>query len=277
MALRLKTRSMASAPLEVEGVVPDRVAGMSVAEIGELLVHHGNRKGQLSDFFEVEGDASDGVMHWVGDLRGVHWLGAGMRSGEIVVEGSVGRHLGSEMEGGTIRVHGDAGDWVGAEMTGGSIRVQGNAGHLVGSAYRGSARGMSGGQILVDGSAGNEIGHTMRRGLIAVGGDSGDLAGFNMLAGTIILGGDTGIRHGAGMRRGTLAFLGKPPEMLPTFRLACRFQPEAMTLVLGQLAKEDFPLTSECLDAEYDLYNGDLLEGGRGEVLLRVRGGATDE
>jgi formylmethanofuran dehydrogenase subunit C len=153
-------------------------------------------------------------------------------------------------------------------MHGGFIRVRGDAGHLVGAAYRGSERGMTGGTILVHGRVGNEVAHTMRRGLVAVGA-LGDLAGFNMLAGTIVVLGACGIRHGAGMRRGTLVFLGRErPPLLPSFRFACRYRPEAMTLLLRHLQQADFPVPDDAVRGGFDLYNGDFLDGGRGEVLM---------
>jgi formylmethanofuran dehydrogenase subunit C len=129
---------------------------------------------------------------------------------------------------------------------------------------------MTGGTILIHGQVGNEVGHTMRRGLIAVGA-AGDLAGFNMLAGTIMIFGPSGIRHGAGMRRGTLALLGgEPPPLLPSFRRACRYRPEVMALLLRHLKRLEFPVPDDLLRTEFDLYNGDLIEGGRGELLIRV-------
>jgi formylmethanofuran dehydrogenase subunit C len=193
-----------------------------------------------------------------------------MSDGHIHIHGNAGRHLGSEMTGGEIQVDGDAGDWVGGEMHGGSICVRGNAGHLVGAAYRGSVRGMTGGTILIHGSVGNEVGHSMRRGLVAVGA-AGDLAGFNMLAGTVLVLGDSGIRHGAGMRRGTLVFMGdNRPNLLPTFRYACRYRPPAIRMLLRNLHRDRFPIPVESLDADFDAYNGDFIESGRGEVLLRA-------
>jgi formylmethanofuran dehydrogenase subunit C len=240
-----------------------------LADIEQLQIFHGNTKVPLAEFFHVSGDPTAGRMEWAGDLSGVHWIGAHTTDGQIRVCGNAGRHLGSEMSGGEIHVDGDAGDWVGGEMHGGLIHVRGRAGHLVGAAYRGSARGMTGGTILIRGPVGNELGHTMRRGLIAVGA-AGDLAGFNMLAGTIAVFGPSGIRHGAGMRRGTLAFLGgDPPPLLPSFRFACRYQPDVLALLLRHLQRLDFPLPGDLPRAEVDLYNGDLIEGGRGEVLIR--------
>jgi formylmethanofuran dehydrogenase subunit C len=268
--LRLTYTAATSVPVEVEGVTPDAVCGKSTAEIAGLEIFHGNRTVALGDMFRVEGDASDRRIEWQGDLAGVHWIGAKMTAGEMHIDGHAGRHVGSEMRGGEIHVAGDAGDWVGGEMHGGLIHVRGRAGHLAGAAYRGSARGMTGGVILIGGDAGNEVGHTMRRGLLAVGGSCGDLAGFNMLAGSILLFGGCGIRHGAGMRRGTLAFLGDRPPLLPSFRRACRFRPIAMQLMLRELRRREFRVAPELFDADFDLYNGDLIEGGRGEVLIRV-------
>ncbi|MCH5374009.1 MAG: formylmethanofuran dehydrogenase subunit C, partial [Planctomycetes bacterium] len=187
MVLRLRLRTNSQVPLEVEGITPDRLQDKSPAEIERLEIFQGNVKVALAEFFEISGEASDGVLQWEGELSGVHWIGAKMSSGQLRVSGNAGRHVGSEMTGGEIHVDGDVSDWLGGEMHGGHIHVHGRAGHLVGAAYRGSARGMTGGEILVDGDAGNEIGHTMRRGLVAVAGTAGELSGFNMLAGTVLV------------------------------------------------------------------------------------------
>jgi len=268
MALILQYNGSANTPLEVEGVTPCALRGKTLAEIEQIELYHGNRKHPLAEFFAVSGDLSDAEMHWDGDLTGVHWIGAGMSEGVMRISGDAGRHVGSEMRGGEIHVAGNVSDWVGAEMKGGLIHVQGRAGHLTGSAYRGSARGMTGGTILVQGDTGNETGHTMRRGLIAIGGASGDLAAFNMLAGTIVLCGEAGIRHGAGMRRGTIALLhSEPPPVLPTFRRACQTNPLALQLLHRNLVGLGFK-HAEKLAAPLELYNGDMLEGGRGEMLI---------
>jgi formylmethanofuran dehydrogenase subunit C len=273
MALQLQYQDGASVPLEVEGITPDQVRDQTLADIEKLPVFHGNEPGKLADFFQVSGDPTDETIVWSGDLTGVHWIGAGMQHGQIKVEGDVGRHVGSEMAGGNIEVTGNASDWVGAEMQGGMIHVAGRAGHLIGSAYRGSPQGMVGGTIRIDGDVGNEIGHSMRRGLLVVGGNCGDLIGFNMLAGTICVFGESGIRHGAGMRRGTLAFLGSErPELLPTFCYACRYQPDMLRLLLRRLGQLGMDIPETLVESEFDLFHGDLIEGGRGEVLMPADG-----
>jgi formylmethanofuran dehydrogenase subunit C len=271
MTLRLELVSHTPIPLEVEGVLPETVRGKSVGEIEKHTIFHGNRQVPLAEFFRVTGSCDDACLQWEGDLAGVHWLGAGMTCGTLRIEGSAGRHVGSRMRGGRIDVAGDAGDWLGGEMLGGEIHVRGGAGHLVGSAYRGSARGMTGGTILVYGNVGSEIGHGMRRGLIAVAGSAGDLIGFNMLAGSIFVFGNSGIRHGAGMRRGTIGLLS--PErvtLLPTFRRACQGRLEMLRLVDRALARHSFPAPIQLGDTTIELHHGDLLEGGRGEILVKV-------
>jgi formylmethanofuran dehydrogenase subunit C len=273
MGWQLTYRHPQSIPVELEGITPDRLAGQSLAEVERLPVMVGNRTVPLAELFTIAGSGSDLRIDLEGDCSGVHWIGAKMGEGDIFVHGSAGRHVGSEMAGGRIEVEGSAGDWVGAELRSGTIRVRGNAGHLVGAAYRGSRKGMTGGTILVHGSAGNEVGHTMRRGLIAVGGDVGDVVGFGMLAGTILVAGQAGIRHGAGMKRGTLIFLNaERPPLLPTFRFACRYRPPVMTPVLRALQADGFPLPTVDYWPQVDLYNGDLLVGGRGELWLGACG-----
>jgi len=271
--LTLAYTGQTSIPVEIEGLTPDWARGKSLDEIRRFEIYHGNQKLALAEMFQVLGDAADGQMRFEGDLAGVHWIGAHMSEGAIHVAGNAGRHVGSEMTGGTITVDGDASDWVGGEMHGGLIHVRGRAGHLVGAAYRGSRRGMTGGVILIGGDVGNEIGHTMRRGLLAVGGGCGDCAGFNMIAGSILVFGTAGIRCGAGMRRGTIGLFGpNPPSLLPTFRRACRYQPQFLRMMFLELRRLGFIVADELLNAYYSLHSGDLLEGGRGEILLREPG-----
>jgi formylmethanofuran dehydrogenase subunit C len=272
MPIKLIYRTETPIPVEIEGLTPDWAADKSLAEIERFEIFHGNRKLPLAEMFSISGDPADKRFDLEGDLTGVHWIGAHMGTGEIHIHGPAGRHVGSQMYGGEIRVEGDAGGWVGAEMHGGHIHVRGNAGHLVGAAYRGSAKGMTGGMILVDGNAGNEIGLSMRRGMIAIGGSAGDMLGFNMLAGTILVLGDCGIRPGAGMRRGTIAAFGpSPPVLLPTFRYACTGRPDILYMVLRHVRDKGLAVEPSLWGEEFELYSGDLVALGRGEIYLRRR------
>ena len=271
MALTLSLKKIPEVPLEVEGVLPASFRQLDSNARARFPIHYGKEVHPLTDWFDITGNLEDETMVWSGDLSRVHWIGAGLNSGLIIIEGNVGRHLGSEMTDGAIRVSGDASDWVGAEMRGGTIQVDGSAGHLVGAAYRGSPVGMRGGTIFVHGNAGNEIGHSMCRGTIAVSGDVGDLAAFGMRAGTIVIGGKAGIRHGANMIRGTLIYITDAEvPLLPTFRHGAVQQATVLRLIARELSQAGFSMGHDWADREFRLYHGDFLAGGRGEVWLPI-------
>jgi len=272
MPLVLSLRNPTAIPLEVDGVRLETVRAQSLDVIRATPIQYGNKQLPLAEFFDVSGSAADdNEMIWEGECAKVKLIGANLQQGKILVRGNAGMHLGAEMRGGEIIVEGNAADWVGAEMHGGRIHVHGNAGHLVGAAYRGARRGMTGGEILIDGDAGNEIGHTMRRGLITVAGRTGDAPGFGMIAGTILLGGAAGIRPGAGMRRGTIVFFHPDaPPMLPTFKAAGACDPTFLRVYLLHLQRSGFAIPDEWLNASYRRYNGDFLEYGKGEILVRT-------
>jgi formylmethanofuran dehydrogenase subunit C len=266
MSIKLTLKTAPTVPLEAEVIAPDKLAGLSEAEISALPVQYGNQKAELGEFFQVTGTGNDEV-EVEGDLSRVKLIGAGMTGGRLVIHGEVGMHLGATMHGGEIVVEGNAGDWVGAEMLGGRVIVKGNAGHLVGSGYRGSKIGMQGGEIIVYGSAGNEVGGAMRRGLIAIGGDTGDFTGVNMLAGTIIVLGRLGWRTGAGMTRGSIISM-HDAELLPTFGYACTYHPTFLRLYLLHLRSLGLPIDEVHLSGQYRRWSGDSVQLNRGEVLL---------
>lgn len=267
--LTLTYRGTSAVPVEIEGIVPDRLRELQPAAISKLPIFHGNRSVPLAELFAITGDAGDERLTLCGELAGVHWIGAKMQSGELRVEGSVGRHVGSGLRGGEIHVAGDVGDWAGAEMKSGLIHVRGSAGDQAGAAYRGSPRGMTGGTLLIQGNSGSETGYLMRRGLIAVGGDTGDFPAWNMIAGTILVFGTTGRRAAAGMRRGTLAVFGKRPGLLPTFRPSGLSKPTFLRLYFAELRRRGFALPEQLTDAELQVFAGDGLTVGKGEVLTR--------
>ncbi|WP_442484172.1 formylmethanofuran dehydrogenase subunit C [Aeoliella sp. SH292] len=265
MPLTIRPRSLDTIPVSLAGVTPDALVEKSLVEIEKTLVWHGNRQVPLAELFQVSGTVGDLVLQLEGDFSYVHHIGAGISQGEIRVEGNVGRHAGQGMRGGSLVIEGSAGDWLGSEMRGGRIEVQGDAANHVGGSLAASKVGMRGGQITVHGSVGTHAGERMRRGSIVVLGDCGEWPGYQMRAGTIVICGECGPHPAAGMRRGTLILLGETPTLLPTFRYACDYSPQALGLVFKELE-----LDRE-VPGSVELYNGDLLEGGRGEVLIAKR------
>jgi formylmethanofuran dehydrogenase subunit C len=263
MGFKLTLRTQSAIPLEVDGLLPERLANLSALQVAKRPVLHGNRTEPLGDHFDVAtaGPVVSGVdIQFAGDTRNVHGIGRGMTAGFVYVENDAGRHAGAGMTGGELIVDSGAGDWLGAEMRGGRIEVRGEAGDGVGAAYRGSRRGMTGGNILVRGNAGHEVALLMRRGLIVVDGDVGEFAGASMIAGTLAVKGTLGRRAGAGMKRGTLLALGGVEEVAPGFRYCCEYEPAFVRMLLKAL---QLPLVGAV-----KCYRGDVLTGGRGELLI---------
>jgi formylmethanofuran dehydrogenase subunit C len=270
MSITLTYLGETTLPVEIEGLTPDWAWDKPLAEIERFEIFHGNQKLPLAEMFKVAGDAGDKRLDFEGNLSGVHWIGAQMRSGQIHIHGPAGRHLGSELRGGEIHVEGDASDWVGCEMRGGLIHVRGNAGHQVGAAYRGSAQGMRGGTIVVAGNAGNEVGLLMKEGVIAIGGKAGDMIGFNMTGGVVLVRGNAGVRAGAGMQGGTIALFGPARfAVLSSFRFDRTAEPEKLAAVVGQLQSKGMHDLDSVLKQKMDVYVGDLVADGAGEIHLR--------
>ena len=106
--------------------------------------------------------------------------------------------------------------------------------------------------------------------MIAIGGEAGDMIGFNMTDGTVLVVGNGGIRAGAGMHGGTIAILGPaPPPVLPSFRFDRTTQPEKLGLVLRALRDKGLRKDDSLLADEVDVYVGDLVASGSGEIYLR--------
>jgi len=266
--------------IELDGIVPDRLAGLSTAQIARLSVCADGAVRPLGELFAIRGDCVDGRIICSGDFSRVHRVAAGMRHGAIEVRGSVGRHAGAGMAGGRLEIAGDAGDWIAAEMTGGTVRVDGNAGDNAAAALPGSRMGVRGGLIVINGAVGHLAAARMRRGILAVGGSCGEGAAFELLAGTVIVAGPVGRRPGLGMRRGSLIALSTPPEMPPTFRRGAAWCPGILPLLGRRLTDAGFQPSRTAgaggafrtFAGVWQQWHGDLLAGGRGEIFHRPAG-----
>jgi formylmethanofuran dehydrogenase subunit C len=266
VSLTLTLREAPAAPVNAEALRPDRLAGLSAAEIERLELWHGNRRAALAELFEVSGGGSDDV-RVEGDLARVAGLGAGMTGGRLTIAGDAGPHVGAGMRDGEIVVERDAGDWAGAEMRGGRLVVRGSAGRRLGGAYAGSRAGMRGGEIVVHGDAGAEAGAGLRRGLIAVAGRAGPAAGLSALAGTIVAFGALGAHPGAAMRRASIVAM-SPPTLLPTYARACTYRPPFLRLCLRRLRALGLAVGDQQIEGRYTRWSGDGVELGRGEILI---------
>lgn len=253
-------------PVELAGVVPDRIHAMNLGDISHLPVLCGNRTEPLGTYFSVAGDPSDAAVRIDGDCSRVKRIGAGMAAGTMTVAGLAGMHAGAGMTGGTLTIDGDAGDWLAAELRGGTVRVRGDAGDQCAAAYRGSRHGVRGGVVIVHGGVGAEAGLLMRRGILVVGGCTGEFAGASMIAGTLVAAA-VGRHAGAGMKRGTLV-VGREPNWPPGFRFSCVYEPAYMGLLAAWLRELDAPPPAGLGTRPVRCYRGDIIHGGDGEVLV---------
>ncbi len=271
MSLTLTWRAATAIPVDGSVLRPEMFLDSLAGQASRTRLAMGNTTMELGELFRVQGTRGDERLTVEGDLSHVHGLGREMSRGHLFIRGDVGPQLGAEMAGGTIEVDGSVGDWAGAEMRGGLITIRGNTGSFLGAAYPGSRLGMRDGAILIEGSTGDEAGLQMRRGLIAIRGSAGAGVGRSMIAGTVIVLGLVGRRIGAGMKRGTLVLpsLPRPPEehLLPTFARAGRFRAPFLTLYFQQLRAWGFSVPQAVSTAYLDRYNGDMVVGGRGEIL----------
>lgn len=201
----------------------------------------------LGDLFQIQGQPN-GRIEFTGELDLADRLAAGLREGEVVVKGNVGREAGLAMIGGILDIDGDAGPRAGAAPLG----------------YK---RGMLGGELIIRGSAGTEAGSLMRRGLLVVGRTAGSLTGRGMIAGTVIILGTAGSDTGLWSKRGSVVALGKitPPE---TYAYACTYQPIHLRMILARLRDRfRLPIQRKHLTGFYHRYSGDMAELGKGEIL----------
>ena len=273
--LRLTPKKMQGLPIEAEVMSPDAVAGKTLKDVRALPVYVGNTVRTIGNFFKVSGktagNASEQLIVVDGEIPKVKHVGAGMSSGQILVEGCVGMHAGAQMEGGELIVTGDASDWAGAEMKGGLLRIHGNAGNQLGAAYRGSPEGMTGGCIVVGGNVGVEAAAFMRRGMMVIQKDVGPFLGVHMNGGEIFVFGKAARRLGAEAKGngGFIACFGEVEAILPTYVHDTTYRPDFMKLYLRQLRDQlGIAEAGEYLETSFRRYRGDLAVGGSGEILV---------
>ncbi len=212
--LVLTVREADGPPIDMTGVLPERLAEGGDATVAQLPLIRGRERHRLGDLFTLEAGGPSGalILHPGGAV--LDNVGAGMAVGEILVQGDCGAYAGRGIRGGVLIVEGSCGAFAAAEMAGGLMRIAGDAGDFLGAPLAGSPRGMGGGFVVVGGNAGDRAGERIRRGLIAIQGQAGGLCGARMIAGTIIVGGGCGPDLGLAMRRGSI-LLSRMPASVP--------------------------------------------------------------
>ncbi len=124
-------------------------------------------------------------------------LAAGMKHGEVIIEGDAGDYVGVLNAGATIKVARNAGKYVADNMTAGTVIIDGNADYGVGQYCYG-------GTVVVHGNAG-DFTATMNKGaVIIVTGNVGDEVGTYMLKGDLVVIGNAGSNFANYLIRGSV-------------------------------------------------------------------------
>lgn len=264
---RLALKDELPVRVSAEALTPERLAGLSVAEIERLPLSVGNRRERVGDWFRVRAGDDAAAVVFEGPCTRLDCVGAAMSTGYIDVRGDVGAYVGQGMRGGEISVGGSVGYGAATNMRGGMIRVRGHAGDAVGGSLPGAARGMRGGTIVIEGNAGTQAGQRLTRGLIVVAGDVERFCGAEMIAGTVVVGGTVGGNPGVAMRRGTIVALGGAAMIGPTFADCGVHELVILRLLARHLVALGLAGLAQRL-AAFRRWAGDAAVAGKGEILV---------
>ncbi|TCJ11897.1 formylmethanofuran dehydrogenase subunit C [Parasulfuritortus cantonensis] len=264
-ATTLTLRAGIAGTVDLGGVLPETLVR---ADAGRLVVGLDGRPVELAELFTLRpGDADSLVV----EAEGVRLdnVGRAMTAGRLRLEGHAGDYAGEAMRGGELLIAGDAGDFAACAMRAGLLRIDGRAGDWLAAARTGERAGMAGGVVAVAGGVGDRLGDRMRRGLVLVRGRAGRACGARMLAGTLAVAGGCDDLAGFGLRRGSLV-LGVAPELGATFNEAG----VADLPWLGLLRRYADAILPGAVFAgtRARRWQGDLAQGGKGEVLVPACG-----
>lgn len=266
--LHLALREPPAQRVDLSPLVGDRLAGLSLAQVGAIELVSGNRRLRADQVFSLQGTPGTDI-EITGATDRLDRIGAGMTTGTIRVRGDAGAYLGQDMAGGSIEVTGNAGAFAASGMRAGRIHVTGNAGDFLGAAIPGDHQGMRGGTVVVGGRAGDRAGDRMRRGALLIAGDAGDYPASRMVAGTLAIWGTPGRCPGFAMRRGTVVLRQQPVELLPTFNLSGEFPLGVLTLLVRSWRGLPEPFGSMAdTGLRARRWLGDRANGGVGEILM---------
>lgn len=263
--LSFKLKTEPTQRVDCSSLVPESLAGKSLAEIGAISLVIGNRTVAVKTLFEISGSDAEHIVFENGSKK-LDYIGHAMKSGRITVKGDAGSYVGFLMKKGEIAIHGNANAFVASGMSGGMIVVDGNVGDFLAAAIAGERKGMRGGTVIVKGDAGDRVGDQMRRGLLLIEGNAGNYCASRMLAGTIGVLGKVGDYAGYGMRRGTL-LLSETPRLHATIQDCGSHTLPFLSLMFKSFA--DLPSRFAKINKNrVQRYAGDIANDGKGEILI---------
>lgn len=145
--------------IDCRALLPHALQGKTAAEIAAMPLAANLT---VADVFSVSVEAgSEATVTFQHTTAAHQYIGFGMTTGQVIVEG-------------------DAGDFLGAQLQNGVLICKGNAGARAGDRMR---RGL----LLIEGNAGDYCGSDMQAGTLGVLGHTGDHVGYGMKRGTLLL------------------------------------------------------------------------------------------
>ncbi|WP_237154624.1 formylmethanofuran dehydrogenase subunit C [Oryzibacter oryziterrae] len=252
--------------LDLSLLVPDKLKDLSAREIERLGIGTTPTGVVVGDLFTVSGtDLTD--IRFAGGSDRFDGVGTGLKGASLHVDGDVGAYLGRGMKSGKIVVAGSlTGPYGATAATGGVIRVTGNAADATAASIPGAMAGLAGATLIIEGNAGDLLGDRLRRGVILVQGSVGALAGARMVGGTIISAA-LGRRAGQGMKRGTL-IAGTVEDIEPTFVFSGSYTEAFLPLLRRWVASEAGAGFAALVPQVAQRYRGDMASLGKGEILI---------
>lgn len=137
----------------------------------------------------------------VNNAEHISGLAAGLKHGEIRVNGNTGNYFGALNDGATLIATKDTGNYVADNMTRGTVVVKGNAGYGAGQyCYGGTviiyqnagsftATMNKGAAVIIVGNVGDEVGTYMLKGDLIVVGNAGENFANYLIRGCVYIGG----------------------------------------------------------------------------------------
>ncbi|MBV9113497.1 MAG: formylmethanofuran dehydrogenase subunit C [Hyphomicrobiales bacterium] len=265
-ALVFRLKQAPDRRIDLSGLVPEALQGRSELAIARLPLDGSRDKLKVADVFGLRmGDPMS--LRFDGGSERFDLVGAGMATGEIIVDGPVGAQAGRLMRAGTLRIQGDAGPYAASRLAGGRLEIDGNAGERLGAPLAGEMAGMSGGIVIVHGDAGSRAGDRLRRGIVVIEGRSGKDAGSRMIAGTLVLRGEVAGAPGPLMRRGTIVLVDGDCSTLPTFSDCGSHRLVAARLLAFELERLGLRFARK-LKRPVRRFAGDMAISGKGEIWI---------
>ncbi len=139
-------------------------------------------------------------------VEDIHGIAAGLKQGDITIDGNAGDYTGVLNAGATIHITQNTGKYAADNMTKGTIIIDGDADY-------GAAQYCYGGNVIIYGNAGDFTGTMNKGALILIQGDVGHEVATYMLKGDLIVVGNAGHNFANYLIRGSV-YIGGEYESL---------------------------------------------------------------